>query len=177
MVERWAEKLALTLKRANPDETASVEVMKFSLAIILNFLAVTVLSLLISSIFHTAKGTAIAMIGFALLRAVSGGVHLPASEWCIAVSTLIFVTISHLPITEIWCIILTVASLGLVLLFAPSRIEKQSRIPKTYYPALKAASGFIVALNFVFMSSDLAAAFFIQSLLLIKLKFPKSSHA
>lgn len=172
MIEKMAEKLALALKKSNPDETASVEVMKFSLSIILNFAIVTVLSLLIAALFKTAGATLLAMIGFAALRAVSGGVHLPVSEWCIAVSVFIFVTIPHLPINDTWCIILSIASIGLVLLFAPSRIENQSRIPKSYYPLLKLVSVLLVALNFWFMSGVLAATFFIQSLLLIrKLKF------
>ena len=59
----------------------------------------------------------------------------------------------------------------LVLLFAPSRIDKQTRISKKHYPLLKIISLFLVSTNFLIGSSVLAAAFLIQSLTLIKFEW------
>lgn len=168
IIDKMSEKIALTFKRINPEETASVEVMKFSLALILNFAFIFLFSSIIGLLLGTFWATLLSLFAFGMLRFVSGGVHLPVSEYCVAVSTAIFVIIPHLPINDMWCIILNIVSLVLVLLFAPSRIENQSRIPRKYYPMLKVIAAVMVALNFWFMSGVLAITYFIQSTLLIR---------
>ncbi|MDT9725411.1 accessory regulator AgrB [Xylanibacillus composti] len=168
MIENLSLFLAIKLKKINPEETASVEVMKFGLAVLLNGSFILIISLLIGLGTGQFVGTLHVLAALALLRSVSGGYHLPTSEWCILISTAIITIIPHLPINSQWCILLTSSSLVLVLLFAPSKIENQTRIPRKYFPLLKVIATLMVASNFLFMSSAIAAAFFVQSVLLIR---------
>lgn len=169
ILDKVSGKIALTFKRINPEETASVEVMKFSIALILNLVSIVILSGVVGFFLGTLGATMFSLFAFALLRFFSGGVHLPVSEYCIAVSTAIFVIIPHFPVNERWCIIFTFISVVLVLLYAPSRIEQQTRIPEKYYPALKVISACIVAANFWLRSDILALTFFVQAVLLIRM--------
>lgn len=168
MIEKMAERIALTMKRINPDETASVEVMKFSLSLLINLMAITTLSLAIGALTGKFSETLLVLVSIAILRQVSGGIHLKTSEACVIFSTLAVVAIPHLPINEKWCIILTIVSAVLVLIFAPSRIEEQTRIPRKYWPLLKIIAFLIVSSNFLLQSGILACAFFLQSVGLIR---------
>jgi accessory gene regulator B len=73
-------------------------------------------------------------------------------------------------ITYEYILLLNILSLLLAFLYAPSRIENQSKIDPKHYPKLKVVSIIIIATNFLFMSSVLAAVFFVQCLTLIKMK-------
>jgi|SRR5690625_219054 len=168
MIEKVSEMLAFRLKSINPEETASVEVMKFSLSVLINFAAIVFLSLFISAFLGTFTSTLTALVALATLRAVSGGFHLPVSEYCVAASTALFLLIPYIPVNSKWCILLNIAACLLILIYAPSRIEQQSRIPEKYYPHLKIISLLIVCINFWVMSGVLAVTFFAQSLLLIR---------
>ncbi len=168
MIYKLSESLAIKLKKINPEETASVDVMKFGLAVLLNGSFILILSILIGIGTGQFVGTLHVLAALALLRSVSGGYHLPTSEWCVVVSTAIVTIIPHLPINTQWCILLTSSSLVLVLLFAPSKIENQTRIPSKYFPLLKVIATIMVASNFFIMSSAVAGAFFVQSVLLIR---------
>lgn len=168
VIDYLANRIAQTIKKINPEETASVEVMKFGLAVLLNGSFILILSLLIGIGTGQFVGTLQVLTALALLRSVSGGYHLPTSEWCIVASTAVITIIPHLPINSQWCILLTVSSLVLVLLFAPSKIENQTRIPRKYFPLLKVIAALMVISNFFIMSSTVAAAFFVQSVLLIR---------
>src|SRR5690625_721278 len=100
MIEKVSEMLAFRLKSINPEETASVEVMKFSLSVLINFAAIVFLSLFISAFLGTFTSTLTALVALATLRAVSGGFHLPVSEYCVAASTALFLLIPYIPVNS-----------------------------------------------------------------------------
>src|SRR5690606_4959795 len=58
----------------------------------------------------------------------------------------------------------------LILLFAPSKIENQTNIPKKYYKLLKFVSLVIVSANLLIESPVLATTFTLQSILLISIQ-------
>ncbi|MFC3772265.1 accessory gene regulator ArgB-like protein [Paenibacillus sp. GCM10012303] len=169
MIERLAKQLAVSIKTANPERTSSVEVMKFSLIILLNALSIIILTMSIGMITGVFNEAVIVIIGFALLRFFSGGLHLPTSEWCIAASTAVLVVVAHLPIYGYtsW---VTLASLVLVVLFAPARVEEHHRIAQTKTMLFKAVAILIVASNFFWSSDALAKALLVQSLLVLPIK-------
>lgn len=168
MIDALAERWAGVLKRANPD-TPSVAVMKYGLQVVLNGVFIVGLAMLIGLIAGKPGSTALALLGFSVLRQATGGYHLKTSEGCIVLSTVMVVLVPWLPAPWIWQ--MSTISVLLILWLAPAHIEEQSRIPRRYFPYLKWGSAVLVALNFWIQSEVLAWCFLIQSLsLLDKLK-------
>ncbi|MGG0754121.1 accessory gene regulator ArgB-like protein [Brevibacillus laterosporus] len=170
MIEKTAEKIAISIKSAGGEETASIDVLRYALIIVLNGLFVIMVSLTCGWLTDKFIETLLMLLGFVTLRLVSGGIHLHSSALCTFVSILIFVTLPHVAINEQTSIYLLGISIILALLFAPSRIEGHSRIDKKYYPVLKLISIIIIGFDFFILSPALAKAFFIQSLSLIHFK-------
>ncbi|MEC0167422.1 accessory gene regulator ArgB-like protein [Paenibacillus graminis] len=170
MIEYFALKLAGSIKKSVPDSHTSTAVMRFALSVIINASMIIILSLLISLITGKIKEATIALVAFPLLRQASGGYHLKSGMKCVLFSTALITVISLVDLQYKYIFIMGLLSIVLVAIYAPSNIEKQSRTPKKYYPLLKFISFVIVALNLFIGSSVLAAAFFAQSISLIRLK-------
>lgn len=170
MIENISQRLATGLKNRVPHHPASVAVFRFTIAVLINTIAIIILTLSIGFWTGNFEEVCIILVSFALLRAVSGGIHLKSGDKCVVVTTALFTTISIIDISQ-W-VVFTLNSLSILLayIYAPSRIEKQSKIDPKHYPKLKLLSIIIIATNFLFMSSILAVTFFVQCLTLIKLK-------
>ncbi|NEU25285.1 accessory gene regulator ArgB-like protein [Paenibacillus ottowii] len=168
MIETVALKLANQIKRTVPDHPASVPVLKYALALILNATMIIVLTLFASFFTGRMVEAVTILIAFALLRQVSGGIHLKTGMACVVVTSVAFTYISCISLNNGWTNLFTGIALILVLCFAPSRIEKQSRIPVRFYPLLRLLSSLLVCTNFVIGSSVVAVAFLLQSLTLIR---------
>lgn len=168
MVDGLARQLAIGIKKVVPESPESMEVLKYSISFILNALFIIGFSLMISLFTGRVREVIIVLIGYALLRQVSGGVHLKSGTLCIIVSTAGATLLSFISFNSTILVQVTALSLLLALLFAPSRIEKQTRIPAKYYPLLKLASLAIIASNLVIQSAVLASAFLLQTLTLIR---------
>lgn len=168
MIQEISLKLATQLKRIVPEHPRSVEVLKYGISFLINTFSIIVLSIIISVFTGHTLDAVIALISYALLRQVSGGFHLKSGGLCIAISTLGITMISFSDFNQNIIYILTIASLVIVLLFAPSEIGKQTRIPPKYYPLLKVLCLVIVGSNFLFCSSVLASSFLVQSLTLVR---------
>lgn len=169
MIDAIALKIATTLKRANEEETPSIEVMKFALIIVLNTLMTVLLSLFFGWITGKFLETLTVMFCFVLLRFFSGGLHLKSAVNCTISSTLTIVLIPHIPLTDLISYIMVAISLFLILLFAPSDI-RHSRLPEKYFPVLKFIS-LAVVLGTVFFSLHLLSlTYFVQSVSLIRFK-------
>ena len=165
-----SEKLAITIKKANENETASVEVMKFSLILLFNMFFTILLSLILAALFGTVRETVLALFSFMLLRIFSGGFHFKTATACTVASVAIVVIVPLIPITDQIAFYLTLAALILVLKFAPSNIRGTVRIPEKYFPFLKIISALIVSSNFLLSNHLLALIFFVQAVSLISKK-------
>ena len=170
MIETAALKIAEGIKRQVPEHKASVNILKHAIAIVLNIVFIISFTLIASFITGNTKQALTALIGFALLRQFSGGFHLKTGAGCILFTTVLFTGISFIELPVLYIQIFNIISLLLVGIFAPSRIEKQSRIPKIHYPKLRIISMLIVVSNVFIQSSTLAVSFLVQSLSLIYLK-------
>ncbi|MFC5653517.1 accessory gene regulator ArgB-like protein [Paenibacillus solisilvae] len=169
MINSLAQLIAVRIKLVVPDHPASVNVLRYSISFFLNALFIILLSLLIALLTHRVPEAGIVLVAFAALRQVSGGAHLKSGTLCVVVSTAIITVLSFMSFMNDSSILWTnLASLLLVSLFAPSRIEQQTRIKETYYPLLKILSIVMVGSNFLIGSSVLAATFLAQSLTLIR---------
>uniref|UniRef100_UPI00403F44A4 accessory gene regulator B family protein n=1 Tax=Paenibacillus sp. FSL K6-1318 TaxID=2975291 RepID=UPI00403F44A4 len=128
------------------------------------------LSLFIGLCIGKLKEIITIMISFAILRSTSGGIHLKSGDKCVVVTTVLFTVISLIDLSTVLILLLNSLSILLAFMYAPSRIEEQSKIDPIHYPKLRILSIIIIATNFLFMSSVIAIAFFVQCLTLIKLK-------
>ena len=102
MISLLAEKIAKYIKIHIPDHPASVNVLKHSISFILNVLFVVSLSLLVSVFTQKTFEAGIILISFAMLRQVSGGIHLKSGVLCVILTTLGITIVSYTPDNEIF---------------------------------------------------------------------------
>lgn len=167
MIEIIAGRIAEGIKRKAPEHPASIAIMKHALAVLINTISIIVLALVVAIINDKLPETLTVMCSFALLRMVSGGLHLKSGTLCVVVSTTMIVGLSMVNINEYGTTVLNCISLVLAVIFAPTDIKNQSRIPQKYYPILKVISVLMIALNLWISSSFIAVAFFAQAILLL----------
>lgn len=167
MIENAAGKIAHHIKSVVPNHPVPEDSMRHSLIAIINFATVVLLTLIGTMVTGKFDQAIMLLKCFALLRMVSGGLHLESSIKCAIVTAGTATVLSMISINHSWTIGLTAISMFIVLNYAPSGIENQTRIPERFYPALTVISFFIVASNLWFGSSMAAIAFFIQALTLV----------
>ncbi|MFC5469811.1 accessory gene regulator ArgB-like protein [Cohnella suwonensis] len=171
MIDAIANKIAVKLKEANPEETASIEIMKFALfGLIHNILTITT-ALFVGLCLGQLLETLLAAFSFMILRFVSGGYHFKTPLSCLLFSSFVFVAIPFVPTNMSSLIILNLISLSLVLIFAPSNIKDHIRVSEKYFPIFKILSALLVIINiFIPDNSIITLAFIIQSVTLITFK-------
>lgn len=167
MIDFMAARIAARVKKSVPDHPSSEEVLHFATGLFLNTIFIIGGTLLISLWTGNTGQAALVLVGFAVLRQLTGGIHLRSGTLCVLYSTAIFTIISSVTFAKEWAIIITVLTLVLIILFAPSGIDKQSRINPKYFPAMKIAAACIVASNLLVQSSALSLCYLIQGLTLI----------
>jgi accessory gene regulator B len=169
MVDNLALNIARRIKDTVPNHPSSVNVLKYALIVILNAVFGVALTLLISFFTGKTNEVIIIILSFAILRQLSGGYHIKSSDGCVIFTVLLFTSISLVSLNSITIIILNSISVLLALIFAPSKIDKQSKIPKKYYPYLKIVSVLLITFNFFLQSSTISLAVFAQCISLIRL--------
>ncbi|KAA8750076.1 accessory gene regulator ArgB-like protein [Paenibacillus sp. UASWS1643] len=167
MIEVVAGRMARHIKSVVPNHPVPEDSMRHSLIIILNFVSVVVLTVLAGLATGRLNEAVMLLKCFAFLRLFSGGVHLQTSMGCAIITAGAATALSMFSIGSEWTVILTVISMFIMLFYAPTGIENQTRIPERFYPALKIVSFLIVASNLWFGSSMAAIAFFVQALTLV----------
>ncbi|AIQ69511.1 accessory gene regulator ArgB-like protein [Paenibacillus graminis] len=170
MIERLSIVTARAIKRAAPDHRASEAVLKFALEGVYNVVFILVLTLTISLLTRKISEVSVMLLSFAVLRQITGGVHLRSGVLCVLTTTTMFTLFSFVEMSRKMNFYMSIISIFCVVIFAPSRIERQSRIPKRYYPILKLAGVLVVSVAFFVDYSALSLSFFVQSLTLIRLK-------
>ncbi len=163
MVEALALRIAEAIKKIEPDKTASVKVMKFSLELIMNSLITFFLIGVVGLITGAFGKTMMGLGAFMILRFFSGGLHLRKAMHCSLLSTLLIAAAPHISLSEPLIIVIGGANLILMLIFAPANIEGHARVQRKYFPLLKLISVALVSINFVFLSSTIAWVHLIQA--------------
>ncbi|WP_183040992.1 accessory gene regulator B family protein [Salipaludibacillus neizhouensis] len=119
MFERWAILFADLIKRINPDETDSVEVLVFGFTIIFNllftFLLLFITGFLLDHLFILLQ----VAVSFMVLRMLTGGAHLDHSLACSLTSILIILAFSFFPISSILIYTYLIIIVLLVIIYAP----------------------------------------------------------
>ncbi|WP_068499081.1 accessory gene regulator ArgB-like protein [Paenibacillus kribbensis] len=168
MIETLALRMATHIKSTIPDHPASVAVLKHSLSIVLNVVFIVCLTMGAALLTGKVKEASLMLVMFAILRQITGGIHLKTGIGCVLVTSIVCTALSFFTLSYKLSIGATILSIILILIYAPSGIEKQSRIPKRYYPLLKTIAVLLVGTNLVFASSILAISFLVQSITLIR---------
>ncbi|MNI06772.1 putative regulator protein [compost metagenome] len=166
MIERISEKIAIMLKEANPEETNSVAVMKYHLAIFIHLLLVFVSCLIVGLLTGKTHETLITFVSFVMIRFFSGGKHARTLEGCLIISIILIGLIPHIDV-YVWLINpINIFNVCIMAVFAPL-IKGVDTVSMKAKPYLKILSIVMVGLNFYFQSDIVALAFLAQSLLLI----------
>lgn len=172
MIDALSMRLAVHVKALNPEETPSLEVMRYGIKFMI-FNLITALSITVTALlFGNFEQALICMISFAILRSISGGYHIKTAGLCAVASAGIIqcgiLLEDLLNKYNNMYLIIGISTLVLVSIFSPSNIEEQTRIPKKYHGWLKVTSVLLVLSNILWIHNILlASGFFIQSLTLI----------
>jgi accessory gene regulator B len=169
MMRNLSLQIARAIKSVDEENTASIEVMKFSIEALLNTLVTVIVVFIVGWLTGTLGETIIALVATGLLRFISGGYHLKNAVFCTIVSTIVISISPYIHWDHNWRLILLLPSCILLAIFAPSGIEGHARIDKKYFPLLKIGSVLMVCSNLYFDSATLATVFFIQALSTIQL--------
>jgi len=176
LIESLAWRIAKHIKTIVPNHPAPIENLNHSLIICLNFFTVIFLTVLGSIFTSHGKEVAIILIAFAVLRQLTGGLHLESSTVCAIATAGVATTLSVLELNHLTTVILNVIGLVCVMSFAPAGIEDQTIIPERFYPILKVVGMFIIASNFWFDSSYAAIAYCAQGIMLAAYVFYKGGE-
>ncbi|MFD1772346.1 accessory gene regulator ArgB-like protein [Paenibacillus rhizophilus] len=160
-------KVAFAIKQANPEGTSSIEVMQYSLSILFNTACIIISSLVIGWLTGQWKGTILTLFSIALLRFVSGGVHLKSAKACNIASILTCTIIPHLSsFLDNYILLINGVSLVIMAISAP-KPDKNAQLPIKWFPFMKVIAMLLVLSNFFIGSSVIGLAFFVQSLTVI----------
>lgn len=170
MIESIATKLAVKIKETSPEETASVEVMKFALFGIIHNTLTFVSAMVVGLSLGKLLETFVAAVSFMILRFVSGGYHFKTPLSCLLFSSFVFVAIPFVAVNDVWFWVLNSMSLILVLIFAPSNIKEHIRVSDKFFPVFKVLSVLLVVASFLIDNAIVTLAFLVQSITLINFK-------
>jgi accessory gene regulator B len=176
LIEAAAWRIAKHIKSVVPNHPAPIENLNHSLIITLNFITVIGLTLIGSFFTGQGKEVAILLIAFAVLRQLTGGLHLESSTWCAVATAGTATLLSLVSLGLLTTTLLTVIGLICVMIFAPAGIEDQTIIPQRFYPIFKVAGMIIIASNFWIGSSFAAIAYFVQGVMLAAYVFYKGGE-
>ncbi|WP_179036357.1 accessory gene regulator ArgB-like protein [Paenibacillus sp. URB8-2] len=164
-----ANKIATAIKKTNPEQTCSIEVMQYSLGIILNTTLILFMTMIIGGATGHLTDSLIFLFSFALLRFCSGGFHLKTPASCNIVTTLLStITPQLFTLTNRSLLILNIISFIIMMLFSPNP-DRNAQIPTKLYPALKIFSLLLIGYSIFSRSPVIGLAFFVQSLTVIPL--------
>ncbi|MBD2846243.1 accessory gene regulator B family protein [Paenibacillus sp. IB182496] len=176
MIEKAADRLAGFIYEAADDAKFNKAILRYALIIVVNFVLTISFVMAVSALFGYWEEVAFGLFIFIILRAISGGYHFSTSTPCFILTTLTALAIPLVPLTVTGMNVLYAVSLVLFILFSPSNLQKQSRIPKKYYPVLKLVSVLFVGLTWPLYSEIMTMAIFTQALTMIHFTFWKGGE-
>ncbi|WP_342419874.1 accessory gene regulator B family protein [Paenibacillus sp. FSL H8-0168] len=167
MLERLSRRIALGIKRADPDGPGSADVLTYIIAIKLNWYSGLILTLLFGWVLSDVLNALLAFFSFVVLRKYSGGLHFKSLTVCAVFSAALFAGIPLIPLGHDGTLLLTSITALVVLCVAPNNFEDIN--PSKIDPYLKWVSLVIVLTNFIIQSPVIALSFAAQAILLLPL--------
>ncbi|MBD8839409.1 accessory gene regulator B family protein [Paenibacillus sp. CFBP 13594] len=171
MIDEFSTRLSVRLVEKYPKEMPSLGITRYGIKFIISNVLPMLILLIIGLMFNLVSEIFICLISFSSLRMVSGGYHAKEPEICLLISTVTIVLIAKLGyIMSDYTMLLSLVSLILVLIYAPSNIENQTKILVEHFKYLKMISVLIIAIGFLTNNYLVISSLFVQSSLLIRLK-------
>jgi accessory gene regulator B len=175
MIDSTSLYIANKLKSVNPEQTPSINIMRYSIKfLLLNFVTISLI-ILSGVIVGDLKEVVICTLGFSLLRYFAGGHHLKNAVACTLTSTFavhfFYLSASYIQYQSYMIPAVHIITLAMVAIYAPSNIEKQTNFKKENYKWLKMISILLVLVNiFTLNNYLLTSAFFFEGLTLMKFR-------
>lgn len=170
MIEAISARVSSYIYEHNDRKHVSQEIMEFALRAFLINATSIVLSLIIGWVTGKLIETLVSLVGIIAIRNLAGGYHFASSTACVVVSTFVIVALPYVPLNQLFFYILLVASVGLILVYAPSRMRNATRIGKRGLTIMKLIAMLVVVSNLWIHSDILSVAFFASSVTLISTK-------
>ncbi|WP_029517998.1 accessory gene regulator ArgB-like protein [Paenibacillus polymyxa] len=171
MIDKLADDISNYLKNKYPEELPSTQIVRYSMKFVISNLLPIIIVLFASLFLNNTYEVMITLISFSSLRMFSGGFHFRSAEACIVFSSLTIIVISKIAIyLNDHTFLMFLVSLALVLIYAPSNIEKQTRVKEKNFIWFKIISLSLVAIIYAFDNPISNFAVLVQCLLLIRLK-------
>ncbi|WP_263560052.1 accessory gene regulator ArgB-like protein [Paenibacillus polymyxa] len=174
MLERLSRRIALGIKRADPEGPGSVEVLTYIIGIKLNWFSGLVLTTLFGWMLGHMVGALVSFFSFVALRKFSGGLHFKSLTVCAVFSAALFASIPLVDLGHGGTLLLTAITALVVLCVAPNNFEEIN--PSKIDPYLKWISLTIVLTNFIIQSPIIALSFAAQAILLLPLPILKGGE-
>ncbi|WP_445667597.1 accessory gene regulator ArgB-like protein [Paenibacillus sp. FSL H7-0703] len=168
MLERLSRRIALGIKRADPDGPGSADVLTYIIAIKLNWYSGLILTLLFGWVLGDVLNALLAFLSFVALRKFSGGFHFRSLTFCAVFSAALFAAIPLIHLGYEGTLLLTAISAVIVLYVAPRKSKDLN--PSGLDPYLKWISLAVVITNFIIQSPVIALSFTAQAVLLLPRK-------
>ncbi|WP_397346877.1 accessory gene regulator ArgB-like protein [Paenibacillus polymyxa] len=165
MLERLSRRIALGIKRIDPDGPGSADVLTYIIAIKLNWYSGLILTLLFGWVLGDVLNALLAFFSFVALRKFSGGFHFRSLTICSIFSAALFASIPLIHLGHDGTMLLTAISAVIVLYVAPRKSE--DRNPSGLDPYLKWVSLAVVITNFIIQSPVISLSFMTQAVLLL----------
>jgi accessory gene regulator B len=171
MIDQIADKWSCAAKSKYPDELPSQQIVRYTLKFIISNTIPIFIVLIASMLLGITKEAVLALIGFSSLRMFSGGFHFKSADMCIVFSSLVIILIAlEGNYFEHYSFAMYLASVILVMIYAPSKIEQQTRAKPEKFKWFKIISLIIVSLIYIINIPVMNLAVLVQSLLLIRLR-------
>lgn len=171
MIDNFATKISTALVRKFPDELPPLGVTRYGIKFIISNVLPILLLIIIGYLMGINREIAISYISFAILRMVSGGYHAKKPETCLIISTILLVCIAKFGYLLFeYQLIMSLISLIMVLVYAPSDIKNQTKILEEHFKYLKLISVVIVLIGALMNNYLVIASMLVQSLLLIPMR-------
>ncbi|BBI32253.1 accessory gene regulator ArgB-like protein [Cohnella abietis] len=167
MINKLSMAIASYLKKVDSENTPSIDVMKYSLYVILHSLFTIICIFIASLLLGEVAATLAGLVYFILLRIFAGGFHLHSSTWCTVLSISLICLAPFIEFSQTWILIINIVAVGILFFYAPRNFKGYARIPEKYYPILKIVAVLIGGSNFYWQDPTLAAILVLQSILLI----------
>lgn len=167
ILERLSRRIAVSIKKSDPEGPGTVEVLEYELGLRLNWYTGLLLTVILGLTFGTTIGALITLFSFVALRKFSGGVHLPITI-CSIVTGFAAALIPLINLNYESIILLNTVSLVIVLIYAPNDFEYVNSTQWDKW--LKWISVALVIVNFIIISPEITLAFFVQAILILPVR-------
>ncbi|MFC5701250.1 accessory gene regulator ArgB-like protein [Cohnella faecalis] len=167
MIHKLSYGIANYIKKSEPEATASVAVMQYSLYIILHSLFTAAIIFIIGAATGRFFETFIGLAFFVVLRLIAGGYHLHSSTLCTILSIALINAAPFVSMPDRWIPVVTIVCAIFVLIYAPRNFKGYARIPERYYPYMKIVAFAVVCSNLFWHSATIGFVSVLHTAMLV----------